>query len=383
MLSQKSILRTRTIVFVLMVSVAVPKDTIWSIEPHTAAKHQILRKYLDAWLPILAKDNKRIVYIDGFAGPGQYSGGEPGSPMIALEAARTHRANLGGELVFLFIEERPDRVAHLKSCIATLQLPAHFKVHAEQGTFAENLTSLLNDLDAEEGQIAPTFALIDPFGFAGIPYALIKRLLAKNKCEVLITFMVDSINRWLTHPDENIRAHITETFGREEAVKIAFGGGDRSEALKNLYHLQLRQAARFVRYFEMRDHESRVVYYLFFASNNATGHLKMKEAMWKVDPLGDFRFSDATNPNQTLLFNAPTTTPLAEELRAKFRAAGQLPVRQVEAHVIDNTAYLRKHMGEALLQLESSGQLRVAETKMDGKKRRVRTFPNEALVSFL
>ncbi len=261
---------------------AVPKDTIWPIEPHTSAKHQILRKYLDAWLPILGTYNKRIVYIDGFSGPGQYAGGEPGSPIIALEAARTHRANLAGELVFLFVEERNDRVAHLNGLIAAIPLPGHFKVHVEEGTFAAHLTALLDALDQERGQIPPTFALIDPFGFAGIPYALIKRLLAKDKREVLITFMADSINRWLTHPDENIRAHITETFGTDEAVQIAFGTGDRAEGLKNLYHRQLQKVVRFVRYFEMRDRDHRVVYYLFFASNNALGHLKMKEAMWKV-----------------------------------------------------------------------------------------------------
>jgi three-Cys-motif partner protein len=134
-----------------MDSVAVPKDTIWPIEPHTSAKHQILRKYLDAWLPILGTYNKRIVYIDGFSGPGQYTGGEPGSPIIALEAARTHRANLAGELIFLFVEERADRVAHLNSRIATIQLPGHFKVQVEQGTFAARLAGLL---DKEGGQIA-------------------------------------------------------------------------------------------------------------------------------------------------------------------------------------------------------------------------------------
>ncbi len=362
---------------------AVPKDTIWPIEPHTSAKHQILRKYLDAWLPILGTYNKRIVYIDGFAGPGEYKGGEPGSPIIALEAARTHRANLAGELVFVFMEERPDRVAHLRGRIATIRLPGHFKAHVEQGTFAEQLTGLLDGLDKERGQIAPTFALIDPFGFAGIPYAPIKRLLAKEKCEVLITFMVDSINRWLTHPDENIREHITETFGTDEAVKIAFGTGDRAEGLKNLYHRQLRHAAKFVRYFEMRDRDKRVVYYLFFASNNPLGHLKMKEAMWKVDPMGDFTFSDATDPNQSLLFNAPSTMPLADALVGKFKGTGQVSVQRVEAYVIDETAYLRKHMGEALLALEAGKQLIVAETKTDGKKRRANTFPNDARITFL
>ena len=49
----------------------------------------------------------------------------------------------------------------------------------------------------------------------------------------------------------------------------------------------------------------RLVYYLFFASNNSLSHFKMKEAMWKVDPMGDFGFSDSTNPDQALLFNDP------------------------------------------------------------------------------
>jgi hypothetical protein len=242
---------------------------------------------------------------------------------------------------------------------------------------------MLDELDSTSSQIAPTFSLIDPFGFSGIPYALIQRLLSKDKCEALITVMVDSINRWLEHPKETIKAHIVETFGTPEAISIAEGTGDRVTELKNLYHRQLNKAAKFVRYFEMRDHDGRLVYYLFFASNSPLGHVRMKDAMWKVDPMGDFSFSDSTNPNQPLLFNLdPSTAPLAADMTAKFRSAGQIPVRRVEAYVQDCTPYLRKHMGEALLQLETDGKLRVAEDKTDGKRRRAKSFPNEALVTF-
>jgi three-Cys-motif partner protein len=364
--------------------VAVPKDTIWPIEPHTSAKHQILRKYLDAWLPILGMYNPRVVYVDGFAGPGQYKGGEPGSPIVALQAALTHQAKLPGELVFLFIEKDNARADHLTGEIAKLQLTSAFKVQVERGEFADKLGSLLDELDKTSGQIAPTFALIDPFGFSGIPYALIQRLLSKNKCEVLVTVMVDSINRWLEHPQETIKAHIVETFGTDESIKIAEGAGDRVTELKNLYHRQLNKAARFVRYFEMRDHDGRLVYYLFFASNNPLGHLKMKEAMWKVDPLGEYSFSDSTDPNQTLLFDLePSMDPLATAMTKKFCSSSQLPVKRVETFVQDETAYLRKHMGEALQQLETNGKLKVAENKADGKKRRAKSFPNEALVTFV
>ena len=62
------------------------ETTVWELEDHTAAKHEILRRYLAAWFPILSSSgyNRRGLFIDGFAGPGIYSKGELGSPIIAL-----------------------------------------------------------------------------------------------------------------------------------------------------------------------------------------------------------------------------------------------------------------------------------------------------------
>jgi hypothetical protein len=77
----------------------LPRDTIWPIEPHTAAKHQILRKYLDAWFPILATYNKRIVYVDGFAGPGRYTALR--SDDAALPSPRRAMLRRRGVLTFL------------------------------------------------------------------------------------------------------------------------------------------------------------------------------------------------------------------------------------------------------------------------------------------
>jgi three-Cys-motif partner protein len=362
--------------------VALPTDTIWKLEPHTGAKHQILGRYLDAWFPILGKYNRKLVYIDGFAGPGCYLDGEPGSPIVALQSALRHKDMLTGQPEFWLIEERPDRVAQLETEISRLTIPINFIIKFECGTFAEKFKSALDTSDRDGTRLAPTFALIDPFGFSGIPYDLIKRVLLRNKCEVLITFMVDSINRWLTHPEEGVRAHIIETFGTSEAIDIAFGGGDRATALKDLYQQQLKKVARFVRYFEMRDRDNRVVYYLFFATSNPLGHVKMKESMWKVDPLGEFRFSDATNPDQQVLFNEPPTAGLAKDLASHFAGKPQMQIAAVEEYVQDDTAYLRKHMGDALKVLEKNGVVAVAEEKADGEKRRAGTYPNNALVLF-
>jgi three-Cys-motif partner protein len=109
-----------------------PLGTVWNLEPHTAKKHEILRRYFEAWLPIMARWNGRVVYIDGFAGPGQYSLGEDGSPIVVLKAARDHTYPIRSELVCIFVEDDPQRCTHLKNLLDGLSstLPSHIKWEA-------------------------------------------------------------------------------------------------------------------------------------------------------------------------------------------------------------------------------------------------------------
>lgn len=361
---------------------ATPKETLWALDPHTTAKHEILRRYLAAWFPILGTYHGRIVYIDGFSGPGRYKSGEAGSPVIALDVAVRHRKSTAGEIAFWFIEEREDRLAHLKQELAAISVPTHFKVTAEAGRFHEKLGKVLDSIEADKKALAPTFAFIDPFGFSGIPFSLIERLLKHKRCEVFITFMVDAINRFLEHPEDKVVQHIVDAFGGADAVEIAKGSGDRIVKLRELYQSKLAGVAKYVRFFEMRDRQDRPQYYLFFATNNELGHLKMKEAMWKVDADGDFRFSDATNPRQMVLFDADPTKVLAAQVREEFRLKGTVTGFQVRTFVENKTAYLKKHMTVALKQEEEGGHLKVEDLKTDGKKRRANSYPDEARLAW-
>ncbi len=65
----------------------VHQDVPWTIVEHTSAKHDIYRRYLGRWFPILLGGQNAYpsgTYAEGFAGPGVYRDGEPGSPIIAL-----------------------------------------------------------------------------------------------------------------------------------------------------------------------------------------------------------------------------------------------------------------------------------------------------------
>ena len=65
----------------------------WVYREHTRVKHELLRKYLYAWIIKLGKFHRKILFFDGFAGRGEYideNTGEiltVGSPIIALQLA--------------------------------------------------------------------------------------------------------------------------------------------------------------------------------------------------------------------------------------------------------------------------------------------------------
>jgi three-Cys-motif partner protein len=322
----------------------------------------------------------RLNYIDGFCGPGRYKKGELGSPLVALSVAKPVASGLEN-VTFRFTDEREDRINHLKFELSKLEIPTNFNVKAINKEFQHDLSEVLDQLDQQKKKMAPSFVFIDPFGFAGLPYTLVGRVLSRPKCETFITFMVDSVNRFLNHPEPKIRQHMPEIFGTDECFQM-----NGIDALRDLYQKQLLKAAEFVRYFEMLDDQGRTIYFLFFATNNRVGHLKMKEAMWSVDPDGQFRFSDKTS-GQAVLFDLSDQTELLWPLLYE-RFKGQTVLsEQVLRFVEDKTSFLYKHMRAALLEYEGifvpeSDQIKVADMKADGKRRKPKTYPEGTLITF-
>src|SRR6201995_236991 len=100
-----------------------PKDTRWEGKGRTEAKHRVLTEYLGAWIPIWGQQRwvHDLVLIDGFAGPGRYDAGEPGSPLLMLDAFEEHRDRDRLNDVtahFFFIEKDGKRVESLRREIA-------------------------------------------------------------------------------------------------------------------------------------------------------------------------------------------------------------------------------------------------------------------------
>ncbi|MCH7888676.1 MAG: three-Cys-motif partner protein TcmP [Proteobacteria bacterium] len=362
---------------------AAPTSTVWELEPHTRAKHEILKRYLQAWVPILSHGRfPEIQYIDGFAGPGRYSKGEQGSPIIALRAALDQRVNIQARVRFLFIEKDRERARVLQEIVNGIDLPSNFRVEVARGqTFETALAKRLESYRNKGQSLPPTFAFIDPFGWLGVPFSAVKEVMSRPSCEVLVTFMYEEINRFIGHPDQE--KNFDAFFGTKEwgtAMTLA-DPRSRNRFLHDLYLRQLREAAgaRYVRSFQMRNDKDVTDYYLFFGTKNLLGMAKMKEAMWKVDESGEFTFSDATDQDQLVLFaKNPNFENLRRQILERFQGH-ETTVGEIEEFVLAETAFRERHYkGQVLKPLEMAEptQLEVIDPP---KSRRIGTYANKLL----
>ncbi|MFO0601304.1 MAG: three-Cys-motif partner protein TcmP [Myxococcaceae bacterium] len=359
---------------------APPRSTVWELDPHTRAKHDILRRYLQAWQAILPRGGFReIAYFDGFAGPGSYTGGEDGSPIIALRIAMAVPITTT-RMRFVFVENNEDRVDALHAAVSALgKLPSHIDVQIVPTDFESAFADFVRPFDARKAPLPPTFAFIDPFGYS-VPFSIVQKVLSYPSCEVLLNFMYEEINRFINPPrakeavsadlfrdDRPVPAPASGRAALEARFDSFFGCGDwraatasgspaeRNRLLHDLYARQLKgpAAAKYVRSFQMKNARDATDYFLFFATNNRLGLQKMKEAMWRVDAGGEFRFSDATDPNQSVLFDAPTTSTLKTQLVRRF-GGRRATVGEISEFVLAETAFRETHFKSVLKELEKA-----------------------------
>lgn len=337
-----------------------PTETVWPLDEHTRGKHLILKHYLDAWLPILGTTQGRILFIDGFAGPGEYAGREPGSPVIALDAFLAHAsARRMREVRFLFIEKQADRAEHLRQLLAARQLPPNCAVAVECAECEPTLIDLFNGIDADGRQLAPTLLMLDPFGVSGISMTLIRRLLAYPKTEVLISVMWESIRRF--HETPEFERNLDELFATAAwRETTALPGEEARQATYELYERQLRDAgATNVLHFDLYR-AGVLVYSLFFATKHDLGCYKMKEAIWKAAPDGRFVFRGERGGQLALDMSSPDYERLRKDLLQKLGDGHWTTIEQVERFMQSDRTLFCRCKREGLKELERRGHIIVA-----------------------
>lgn len=164
--------------------------------PAAVLKHGILGRYLHPFVSKVGKyaPDHRVVYLDGYAGPGTYTDGSPGSPALAVQTQEKVAAIR--DLMCIYVE--PNDGEYEELC-------AMLDEYDNWVAFNEPLEDCLDDVLAEAGASAPLFAFLDPFGL-GLPFdQLVSKVLARSDpgggpaTEVLLNFSLPGLRRNAGH----------------------------------------------------------------------------------------------------------------------------------------------------------------------------------------
>lgn len=293
----------------------------WEAYPHTLAKHRVYKQYLSKWMPIMIRSWKGdVTYAEGFSGPGVYSGGEPGSPVIALASL------IGDPLIrtrardvrFLFVEKDKKRVDRLRLELEKAASPVPL----------DDLSRYGIDLDLARGDCDPTLVdlltrhnawgrpmlvVLDTWG-GGVKLDLVRRIASNPSSEVIITFEPQYFARFAA--SQQVR-HGDIVFGDPAWRQVKDQrDSDKADWVVARYRSVLRDAGfSFILTFELVNTRGQSLF-LVFGTTHVRGLQKMKEAMWEVDPVHGVQYRDPADPGQQLLDIEiePATRPLQREL---------------------------------------------------------------------
>lgn len=365
------------------------KNTLWECPLRTKAKLEILRHYLGAWFSILArKGYPHVFYVDGFCGPGQYLGGEEGSPLIAARFANsTAQKNSGFRATLIFIDKDKNSIEHLKSLDAIKNHHPNITIDIRECIFADEIDEIIKKLQKHPD--SPTFSFVDPFGFGQTPLDKIQLLMHNQSSELFVNFMCGFMNRFKEHPSQEVVDRIKGMIGTDNLNDIS-EAHDPIDELCIVYEQKLKNIGAYTLKFMMRDEMNIRDNAFFFCGRNPTGFKKIKEAMWKVDPINGNAFSAhleiSRDQAQNDLFGIanPETHSLSKLIYEEFSGKVDVPVKDIFKWVVENTeTYLDKHARRELENLYIKGKItNVLDPEQSFRKRRKGAWPERLLISF-
>ena len=260
-------------------------------------KLSIIRDYPTEYSKILANQpGLRHVYIDGFAGPGVHLSrrtGEflPGSPLNALEVVPPFKE-------FHFIDADEDRTAQLKALAGNRQ-----DVHAYAGDCNEILPrDIFPRVSYERRERA--LCLLDPYNI-DLAWAVVESAGKARSIELFLIFMIMDANMNVLRRDpeaadprqvERMNRFWGDASWRQVAYSTSgnlFGFEEKNanEDLAQAYRERLKKVAGF-KYVPdpvpMKTRTGSTIYYLYFASPNATGNKIVSHIFDKYRKMGKY-----------------------------------------------------------------------------------------------
>jgi three-Cys-motif partner protein len=301
----------------------------------TQVKHQILERYLSAFVPIVGNWAGDIVYVDCLAGPWQSV--DPnmkdtsfGRAVDVLRSTRKVLANRGKSpsIRCLFIEKDPDAFQKLKRFCDEVK---DIEVTPKNWDFTTHIGDIVQFVQ-KRAKTVPFF-FIDPTGWEPLAIELITPLLSLEPGEVLVNLMTSWIRRFLSVEAK----HFDRLLGSDLPRLRQLQGDEQEEELVTSYKNALVTAGKFQYACTLpvlKSSQDAFHFHMIYATRNIKGVQVFKETERAVIP-----FMHNTRANA--------------QARRRLEESGQQSFFDAAAHYQEQrfTEYSRRSVTRAKLEL--------------------------------
>lgn len=340
----------------------VPFKT-WKYKEQTRKKHEVIQYYFPQWLRILGSWNKKVNYIDGFGGIGAYHNLKDieqmeyhskcyGSPISAIrsisDVIKQGKINNVNVLI-IDIDEKNLQNIRVVLDYEKINL-TNINIKFKKGDFDENINLILDQVK----NLAPTFFIVDPFGYSQIKSNTLKRIMNHRQSEIILTFMYNAIQRWCKLPNQE--AHFTNLFGSSDWKQYIDKRTEAKEqSLIKLFRNNCKKFANFVYAFRIRfPNKNMPFYYLVHLCNHRKGHILMKDSFAKFN-MGELEYKGKES-GQLNFFSEERT--ICKECLSKF-INKKITYASLLDCVIDSVPYTERAFKKVLQDLEKENKIEI------------------------
>lgn len=336
------------------------------IQGAAVLKHGLLGRYLQIFASKVGSTSRgRLVYyLDGYAGPGAYSDGNPGSPALAVETAKklAHVRTLRG----MCVEAEHDLF---------VQLDAALRPFAGWRAIHASVESELPALITEVGP-APLFAFLDPFG-VGLPLDSVVSVLdrgvgtgTRHTTELLLNFSLPALRRYAGgHLTSQKDYPARQTFidkaddwlGGDWWQEIwASGDPDRDHRIAAGYAARIAKEATGTWGWYVTDVADRwegpPSYYLILLTRHPDGLWYFNEALSRARDIDFKEFCIRQGEHQPLDMSPSWVEAIRAEVEREMGKSASLDITLDLLHATQTLGYAREtHVRQALRRLHSDG----------------------------
>ncbi|MEK8018386.1 MAG: three-Cys-motif partner protein TcmP [Candidatus Parabeggiatoa sp.] len=276
-----------------------------TLDEHSRAKHDVLGTYVERYLEILCRrygmTSFKITLVDGFAGGGLYQAGEPGSPLILLQAVESAEAKINHfrekkmtvDAHYYFIEKRIKTFAILNSVLQQSRYKDEIgkTIFLKNGLFEDYVDTIVEDVKKRNprggGRV---IFFLDQTGHSQVYPQTVRDIVKKiPKAEFIITISIDWLVDFISDKrplfEKNVqKLGLDQYLNIEEIIRIKT---EKQADWRYIIEAKLSVAwqkatgAHYFRPFFIEPEYNRRGYWLLHLSPHPTAHDAMTDIHWE------------------------------------------------------------------------------------------------------